>query len=177
MSEILQRLLTKEVSQFDCGEPSINEWIKESYYATLLQHGYAYELLYGEIVIGYYMVAFQTIDLAKCPEEISDRDSGLTDYVPCVHIKYLAIDKRFQHHGIGTGVLETIIKGVKELSLYWPVRLITIDALTHLVDWYKREKFKIFPYNEEWQEGYTVKMYRDCMNFWNELENYENNII
>jgi hypothetical protein len=68
--------------------------------------------------------------------------------------------------------LPSIIKSIKDYALSFPVRLITIDARKDLVGWYKRMGFIEFPYNPKWQEGYTTKMYMDCLIRQKELEEY-----
>lgn len=40
-------------SSFNCGVAGINRMIRESYYPTLLQHMYAYEIIVNDIIVGY----------------------------------------------------------------------------------------------------------------------------
>lgn len=94
-----------------------------------------------------------------------------------MEIKYLAIDQKFQRKKIGTAVLPIIIKSIKDYTLLFPIRLITIDARDDLIEWYKSFGFVEFPQNQEWQEGYTTKMYIDCMIRSKELEEYLQSIV
>ena len=179
MSKLTYRFLQEDIKRgvFDCGVDSINQYIVDSFFATLLQHGYAYQILYnngvnGDIVVGYYMITFSHVMVEECPEVISDYTTDLNKFLYCVEIKYLAIDKKYQHNRIGTAVLPTIIKSIKDYALSFPIRLITIDARNDLVDWYKRMGFIEFPQNKEGQEGVTTKMYIDCLIRKKELDEY-----
>ena len=46
---------------FDCGNSSINSLVYESYYPTILQHAYAFEVRVDERITGYFMCRFSTI--------------------------------------------------------------------------------------------------------------------
>lgn len=175
MSKLTYKFLQKEIKsgEFDCGVESINQYVVDSYLATLLQHGYAYQILYdNEIVVGYYMITFKHVIIEDCPGAISEYTSGLSDFLYCMEIKYIAIAKEYQNRKIGTVVLPTIIKSIKDYAVMFPIRLITVDARNDLVDWYKKMGFIEFPKNPNWQEGYTTRMYIDCMIHQKELDEY-----
>ena len=179
MAELEFKLLREDVTDgaFNCGVTSINQYVVNSFMATLLQHGYAYQITYKNVTLGYYMIMFNHIKLEDCPEVISDYTSGLSDFLYSVEIKYLAIDQKFQRKKIGTAVLPIIIKSIKDYTLLFPIRLITIDARDDLIEWYKSFGFVEFPQNQEWQGGYTTKMYIDCMIRSKELEEYLQSIV
>ena len=50
MAQLSFARLSDDVARgsFSCGNTSIDNMIFESYFATILQHGYAYEILYGK---------------------------------------------------------------------------------------------------------------------------------
>ena len=175
MSELKFSLLKGDVPKgsFDCENKEINKWVEDSYYATLLQQAYAYQIRVGDVVVGYYMIAIRNVDLYDCPDEVSDYfQDGFGDKIPSVYIEYLAIDKKFKGQRLGETTLRTIIKRVRDLSEQWPIRLITINALTELVEWYKREGFLEMAKSLPGQEGYNVYMYLDCIKNMDELDDY-----
>lgn len=174
MSKLTYKFLRENIEDgsFDCGVESINQYVVDSFWATLLQHGYAYQIFYGKIVVGYYMITFNHIQIEDCPEILSEYTSGISNFLYSVEIKYLAIDKKYQRKKIGTSVLPSIIKSIKDCALEFPVRLITIDARNDLIEWYKSLGFVELPYNPEWQNGYTTKMYIDCMIRKKEFQEY-----
>ena len=169
------RRVTKNVENdsFECGINSINDYVKDSYYPTIVQHAYAYSIMSKGKILGYYMILFRDIELDDFPEEIADYNPYIKeDKISAVHIRYIAIDKKYQGHKIGTSALQTIIKAVQKLALEWPIRVITLDARIELVDWYKREGFVKLKSNTPGQNGTTEAMFFDCMNFSKELSEY-----
>lgn len=168
-------IVTKDVmnTDFDCGVDSINEYVRDSYYPTIVQHAYAYSISHNDIVIGYFMVMFREVSLEDFPEDIAGFDPEIKEgNLSSLHIRYLAIDKKYQKRHIGTAVLRSIIKKTEDMAVTWPIRVITIDARIDLVEWYIREKFNMMANNRPGQDGVTSAMYYDCMKFSDELEQY-----
>lgn len=158
---------------FDCGVESINEYVRTSYYPLIIQHAYAYSVMSGGKVLGYYQVLFRDIELEKFPEEISDYSFDEHNLkVTAVHIRYIAIDKKYQKHKVGTSVMKSIIKRCRELANDWPIRVITLDANVDLVKWYSGFDFKVMPSNVADQEGVTTTIYLNCMKYADELLEY-----
>lgn len=100
-----------ENTSFTCGVPSIDEYVKNSYYPTIVQQAYGYSISGRGIVLGYYMIMFREIELDDFPPEIADYDPEIKDRkVSAVHIRYIAIDEKYQHNRIGTATIQAIIK-------------------------------------------------------------------
>lgn len=178
MGELQIIKLRKEVPNgtFDCGNSSINSLIVESYFPTILQHGYAYQVSCQGVVLGYYMIKFRNIKLDSCPEEISDYKSTIISDCCSVHISYIAINKKYQNKSIGTSLLNIIIKRVLDLCREFPVMLLTLEALKDKYDWYINKGFKPFDGNELDNSCPTINMYMLCILDQNLVDNYYNNI-
>lgn len=158
---------------FDCGIESINNYIRESYYPHIVQNAYTYNIMYKDIILGYYQIMFREIKLEDFPEEISDYSTEINNgKLSAVHIRFIAIDEKYQKNGIGTAVLHTIIEKVRQLSIFWPIRVITIDAKLDLIGWYSKIGFNKMINNTVGQDGTTEAMYFDCMNHMNQLKEY-----
>ena len=69
--------------------------------------------------------------------------------------------------------MRVIIKRVLEFAQFWPIRVITIDALNDLVEWYKEMGFVVAMKNTPSQNGVSTLMYYVCDVFAEELEKYE----
>lgn len=164
-----------ENTHFDCGIESINEYVKNSYFPVITQHAYAYSVICNDVVLGYYQIQFREITLDSFPEDIAEYDPMIKNgQISALHIRFIAIDKLYQRRRIGSSVLRVIIQKVKQLTLEYPIRVITIDARDELVKWYEKEGFKIMKKNTPGQDGVTTAMYFDCMRFESELEQYVN---
>lgn len=180
MGTLRFKRVTRDVENcsFDCGVDSINEYVRNSYYPMLVQHAYAYSIMCGNIVMGYYQVLFREIEIEDFPEEISDYDPGLKENrISALHIRFIAIGTEYQNRRVGTSTLQIIIGAVVELASQWPVRVITIDARLDLVNWYKQMGFTEMEKNTSGQEGTTVAMYFDCMRFSEEFEEYIESVV
>lgn len=159
----IAKIKGERIGEFDCGNMSINTLVEKSYYPTILQHAYGYDVCYNGKVIGVYMLKFVKILLDTCPDEISEFQSDLCKDCFSVHITYIAVGKEYQKKGLGTIILKYIIKSVMDLCEKWPIRLITLDALKEKYDWYKSLGF--CPLNERDMDNdeATIKMYMDCL--------------
>lgn len=162
MSTIKCELLDKDVHKFDCANDSIETQVEDSYYITLLKQAYAYKIVFDEIIVGYFMLHFKSIQLDSI-DEINgiDYQSNMQQEYTAMHIRYLAIDSVYQHKGIGTSALKLITGQIMKLSEKYPIRLITIDAIEQYHNWYMEIGFRDFPgikFN-----GTTYPMFMDCM--------------
>lgn len=168
--------------RFDCGNISINNYIKESYYPLITQQAYTYSIMDGKTnsLLGFCQFMFREIQITKFPDDISEYFDEIKEEITAVHIRFIAIDCQYQKKHLGTAVMKSIIKHVKKLSRDWPIRVITIDSVilndqeNNLVKWYKSLGFKELMSNTPGQDGVTVAMYFDCMNFSDELKAYVN---
>ena len=86
MAELQYKLMTSAVNNFDCGNPAINEYVENSYFATLLQQCYAYEIEYKSLVVGYYMITFRDVAFYDCslvlPSLVRSSPSSWVGQVP-----------------------------------------------------------------------------------------------
>ena len=174
MGTLQFRKITKSLEDisFDCGVESINDYVRESYYPVLTQHAYTFSIMNGDIVLGYFQILFREIELEDFPEEISEYDPEIKRTISAIHIRYIAIDKKYQRKGIGTATLQAIIKNVERLAELWPIRVITLDAMVHLAPWYMQVGFVKMKTNTPGQNGVSDAMYFDCMKHADELAEF-----
>ena len=176
MARLDFKLVTRNVADcqdFDCGIDSINKYVKDSYYPSIAQHAYAYNIIGNGKSLGYIQFLFRDVELDYFPDDISGVDPGIkANTLPAIHIRFLAIDKSYQRNRIGTAALETIIKRIQDLAEEWPVSMITIDARDELVEWYEQVGFKKMVKNSPGQDGITVAMYYSCIKHPEKLKEY-----
>lgn len=167
-----------ETTSFDCGVESINKYIKNSYFPTIMQHAYAYSIMNNGLILGYYQVLFREIELKEFPDDIAELDPCIKEgKISSVHIRFIAIDKRYQKKKIGTSSLKTIIKYISEFAENMPIRVITIDARKDLLDWYYKIGFNKMMKNAVGQDCVTEAMYFDCLKDGNELKKYLEDVL
>lgn len=169
------QLVTKEVANeaFNCGIESINQYIKDSYFPSLTQHAYTYKVLGLGKTLAYIQFLFREVNLELFPEDISGVDPGVKDgTLTAIHIRFIAVEEKFQKHNIGTEIMRAAIRKVHDLAKEWPVRVITIDAREDLVEWYRKLGFENLLRNTEGQDGVTIAMFYDCIKQPEKLKSY-----
>ena len=118
------------------------------------------------------MVRFRTIGIDAAPEKISEYTSSLVKYCSAVHISYIAVDKKYQNHKIGTYILKTIVVKVLEMCQHFPITIITLDALKEKYEWYKKRGFTAFNESDLSAPGVTIPMYVSCIIDQEAVDNY-----
>lgn len=174
MGKIIIKKLDHDVASgtFDCGNDSVNRKIEESYFPTLMQYSYAYEISISGCVVGYYMIKFRTIKLSYAPSVIREYYCSLIEDCCALHISYIAISEKFQGRKIGTNVLKTLIFQILGLCDKWPITIITVDALKEKYDWYKSIGFLPFDDEDSKGEDITIPMFMSCIPDKEAVDNY-----
>lgn len=175
MAKFRFELLNQDVlpDSFNCGNNAINELVLNSYYDVLTQMAYTYKVSCEGVPVAYYKIRFRDIAPNELPDDVAEYiEDSFENRVTSIYIDYIAVCSEYQNHKIGTMILRSIIKTVRDWIEYLPIRLITLLAVNDRVEWYRKEGFKNMPKNCEGQEGYNVYMYMDCLQRVEELNKY-----
>ena len=95
-----------QLQHFDCGKPSLNEWLKKKALKAQQIGGSArtYVVCTEEAqVVGYYALATGSINQEDAPGKVR-RNSP--DPIPVVVLGRLAVDRSHKDKGIGSGLLK-----------------------------------------------------------------------
>ena len=94
-----------DVSQFSCGKPSLDHWLKTRALSNQ-QKGFTAVLVTHEAgrVVGYYGLAPTAVVAAGLPRSI--RTGQPPDPVPCLLLGQLATDVGWAGRGVGSGLLK-----------------------------------------------------------------------
>ena len=144
----------------DCGEKDINDLMQSAYIATLQKQGLAFNAFVDNNLVAQIML---TMTIIQDP----GRDSLPNCGFPSVKIEYIAVDSVWQHQGIGTIVLKTIVDYVREQSNNLPIRFVYLESVEDKVAWYSEFGFSELAKDlkTRYQDGYTVPM---CIDFLDE---------
>lgn len=123
----------------DCGVPSINNYLLngDAYYEHIMKLVNTKLIKLDGRVVGYFSMQFKTI-----------RIEGNSILYPSVCLKYICTDKSYQNMGIGTKVLNYVVKNAIDLSDFVGCRCLLIDAITTKLDWYKERGFDFLEDND-----------------------------
>ena len=89
-------------SVYNCGNDRINAWVKDSYFAKLTQQAITFRIIIDNIIVGYFMLVLNTIVLEEFKPDIHNFFTDtIGNTIPCLELKYIAIDKRYQRNKYG----------------------------------------------------------------------------
>jgi GNAT superfamily N-acetyltransferase len=105
----------QEVANFDCGELSLNEWLKKR---ALKNHASGasrcFVLCVGASVIGYYSLSAGAISHEGAPRAMR---RNMPDPLPVLLLGRLAIDRCYHNQGIGQAMLrDAMLRAVNVAS-------------------------------------------------------------
>jgi GNAT superfamily N-acetyltransferase len=117
-----------DVSQFECGEASLESWLKRR--ALLNEEAGAsrtYVLRAGHEIAGYYALATGAIAHVQATGKIR---RNMPDPVPVIILGRLAIAAKFQGRGIGTALLRDAVLRTVQAAEIAGIRAILVHAIS-----------------------------------------------
>ncbi len=137
------------LEQFDCGNPSLNEWLlRHARQAQSSGSAKTFVISDDNIVIGYFSLTVGQVETYATPERIR---RGMGQYpIPVVILARLAVSINHQGLGIGVGMLQDAIRRTLMISEQVGIRAL----LTHPIDdrasnFYERFGFISSPVREK----------------------------
>lgn len=148
MSEwIIRRLASHHVlADFDCGEPSLDRWIRE-YSGQDERRGYAITYVAtrpdSDRVWGYHAIASHSIEYTALPEQLA---RGLPSrlQVPVLLLARFATDRAVQRQGLGKTLLGDAYGRSLAIARRAGIQALVVDALTESAkEFYIRRGFTL----------------------------------
>jgi GNAT superfamily N-acetyltransferase len=117
-----------DVSQFDCGEPALDDWLRRRALDNE-ERGASrtYVVCQGRRVTGYYALAAGAVVHTAATGKIR---RNMPDPVPVMVIGRLAIDRSFQGHGIGAALLRDAVLRTVQAAEIAGIRAILVHAIS-----------------------------------------------
>lgn len=117
-----------DLSQFTCGKPSLDNWLKQR---ALSNHkkGFTAVMVVHEAgrVVGYYGLAPTAIIAAAMPRSI--RTGQPPDPIPCLLLGQLATDSNWVGQGVGTSLLKHALERCVEAAALIGGRALLVNAV------------------------------------------------
>lgn len=117
-----------DLSQFECGEPALDIWLKRR--ALLNEESGAsrtYVLVTGKEVAGYYALATGAITHAEAAGRVR---RNMPDPVPVIVLGRLTIASKFQGRGIGAALLRDAVLRILQAAEIAGIRAILVHAIS-----------------------------------------------
>ncbi len=126
----IPRLLTAEdyVAEFDCGELTLDEWIKKR---ALANQANGASRTYvttnaGGHVVGFYCLCTASVQNRSAPSKVRRNQP---DSVPVILLGRLAVDSKEQNQGLGAHLLRDAITHAVQAAELVGVRALLVHAL------------------------------------------------
>lgn len=130
-----------DVSEFSCGKPSLDRWLKTRALSNQ-EKGFTAVMVVHEAnrVIGYYGLAPTGVLPATLPRSI--RTGQPPDPVPCLLLGQLAADQNYRGRGIGSGLLKHALQRCVTAARLIGGRALIVNAVDReAADFWKRRGF------------------------------------
>lgn len=136
-------LLTEghDVSQFSCGKPALDQWLKTRALANQ-RRGFTVVMVVHEAgrVVGYYGLAPTAIVPAAFPRSV--RTGQPPDPVPCLLLAQLATDSRWTGRGVASGLLKHALLRCVEAARLVGGRALMVNAVDEkAAGWWRKRGF------------------------------------
>lgn len=135
-----------DLSDFDCGEPALNTWLKERALKNESRFSRCYVVCEGKAVVAYYCISAGSVERASAPGRLR---RNAPDSVPVSIVGRLAVDRRHAGRGLGADILADALRRVAGAARTIGIAAVMVQA--------KDEKAKAFYLAcaefIEWPEG------------------------
>jgi GNAT superfamily N-acetyltransferase len=118
---------THDVSLFDCGEPSLNDWlVRRALGNQTSGASRTFVVCRGVFVVGYYALAAGAVASSGAPGRIR---RNMPDPIPMAVLGRLAVDRSLHGQGVGRALLRDAVLRTVQASAAIAVRGILVQAL------------------------------------------------
>ena len=140
-------LRTHDLSKFDCGVASLNNWLRNFAIRSEGKSARCFVVCSSNVVVGYHCISAGAVDRDKdAPEPLR---KNMPAMLPIMLIGRLAVDNAFHGHGIGKGLLKDALRRILNASTEVGARAAIVHAIDdNAVAFYKQFGFKPFPGDE-----------------------------
>ncbi len=134
----------RHVADFECGQPSLDRWLR-AYAGQSQRRDVARTFVAGDTelrVVGYYTLVAGQMEHASAPASV--RTGVSRQYpIPICLIARLAVDQRFQGHGLGSGLLRDALRRTLAAAERIGIRAAVVDAIDEeAAGFYRRYGFE-----------------------------------
>jgi GNAT superfamily N-acetyltransferase len=117
-----------DLSRFDCGTVSLNDWLaRRARQNDASGASLTYVVCVDDLVVGYYCIATGAIVRAEALRQIQ---RNMPDPIPVIVLGRLAVDRRYQGHGLGKALLRDAILRVLQAAEIVGVKAMLAHAIS-----------------------------------------------
>ena len=114
-----------DVSRFDCGEPALDDWLKNRARKGEGRFARTYVVCDGEGVVAYFCIAVGSVERASAPKKLQ---RNAPDPLPVSIIGRLAVDKTYSGKGLGPDMLQDAFRRIASVSEIVGISAVLVHA-------------------------------------------------
>ena len=135
-----------DLSRFQCGEPELDDWLKlRALQNEVSGASRTYVVCIGRQVVGYYALA---AGAAAHRDALGRVRRNMPDPIPVMVIGRLAVDLKYQGHGIGSALLKDAVLRTVQAAEIAGIRAILVHAINESAKrFYEKLGFMASPTN------------------------------
>lgn len=139
--------LHHDLSQFDCGKASLNDWLQRRALKNQTSHASrTYVVLRGDVVVGYYCLAAGSVALVEAAPGLR---RNMPDPIPVMVLGRLGVQVTCKGNGVGPGMLRDAVMRTLQAAEIAGVAGLLVHALDEdAAGFYLKYGFKRSPINE-----------------------------
>jgi GNAT superfamily N-acetyltransferase len=102
-----------DLSRFDCGEPALNDWLRERALKNESRFSRTYVVCAGARVVAYFCISAGAVERAAAPGKLR---RNAPDTIPVSVIGRLAVDRDYAGKGLGAEILSDALRRIAVAS-------------------------------------------------------------
>jgi GNAT superfamily N-acetyltransferase len=126
----LERLRSRHPRKtFDCGEPSVNDWLTTRALQNQEKHLSVTKVLLGHsgAIVGYYTLATGQVDFSELPEDITRKLPRRL--LPVAVLAWLGVSRSYQGQGLGRVLLAQALRDCYDAGQTFAFVAVILDCL------------------------------------------------
>lgn len=132
-----------DVSQFDCGKIPLNDWLRKYALKNEGRASRCFVVCSSRSVVGYYCLSAGSVEHGDVPLALK---RNMPPVVPVFVLGRMAVDKGYQGHGLGGGMLKDALRRSAAVAHDIGARAVLVHAIDReAVPFYVQYGFQIFP--------------------------------
>jgi len=114
-----------ELAEFDCGEPALNDWLKQRALKNESRFSRTYVVCDGNAVVAYFCIAAGSVERAAAPGTVR---RNAPDVIPVSIIGRLAVSRAYAGRGLGADILSDALRRIAVASRSIGIRAVLVQA-------------------------------------------------
>ncbi len=117
--------LDHDLAEFDCGNPALNDWLKQRVLKSESRFARTYVVCEGPRVVGYFCIAAGAVERAAAPGKLR---RNAPEPIPIAVIGRLAVSKSHAGQGLGADMLADALRRIAAASQTIGIGAVLVQA-------------------------------------------------